>query len=166
MKAKTEDPQEIKRFKRALEDLKERYEEYKEKYKEEDQPFFGYNEGSVFNDWTGYVTSSGKGKYWLSEDGKTLWFEGYRNSFMDGSGFLGFAPSPRGGWKVIKSREPNRPPFAKKIEVREDGVFVKVYLRKRSIFESDVERVREMAKALKEDLEEDEEDIAERWGLD
>jgi len=85
---------------------------------------------------------------------------------MDGSGFLGFAPSPKGNWQVVESREPERGCFQRKIEVDVDGVFVKVYLRKRSIFESDVERVREMAKALKEDLEEDEEDIAERWGLD
>jgi len=37
MKAKTEDPKEIERFKRALRDLKKRYKEYKDKY---DRPFF------------------------------------------------------------------------------------------------------------------------------
>ncbi len=131
MKARTEEEEEIRRFKEALHSLVERYHEYQEKKKNDEYyerfgPFFGPHEGHLL--WPeeapeyrpltrgecapiGYTTSSGKGRYWVEEKKEVLFFEGYRNSFKDGSSFLRFHPSREGGWAVIETTAPERGPF-------------------------------------------------------
>lgn len=63
----------------------------------------------------GYSTGSGYGKYFISLDPITgkpmLVFQGRRNSFKCGAGFLRFYPSSDGEWTILESDEPNRGPF-------------------------------------------------------
>jgi hypothetical protein len=63
----------------------------------------------------GYQTVSGYGKYFISYDLRTgrplLVFQGRRNSFKSGCGYLEFYPSPEVNWEVIGSEQPDRSAF-------------------------------------------------------
>ncbi len=129
MKAKCENKEVVEKFLSALKKQREYEIQQCEKCMEEHGccPNVGYcyNDGSVLvkdiyggiaiarsayaesegtKEVIGYITCSGKGKWWV-ENG-ILWFEGYRNSFKGGCEV--FTPSPDDGWELVESSQPER----------------------------------------------------------
>jgi hypothetical protein len=67
---------------------------------------------------TGYVTGSGKGTYFLSNEPDNsqgtvtaLYFVGYRGSFKVGCGYLHWGPHKEAGWEIVDSTQAERGAF-------------------------------------------------------
>lgn len=142
MKCECRNPEVVKRYINAYDSAKDKV--------ESGEIELGYNEGEFLepcSDGRGnplthrYVTGSGKGKYYVDEGCSTalvLVFEGRRNSFIRGSGFLGFQPMRVDGWAVTETSQKYRGAFEGRVN----------YLRRacseRFVYEVDSIELREM----------------------
>jgi len=76
----------------------------------------GYYDGEVVyypeDDRIEYTTHSGMGYYDFDFETRSVFFEGRRNSFKDGTALFCIEEEDCNWWQIIESREPGRSPWA------------------------------------------------------